>query len=233
MKRSILKLEACTTSGHANTFRTIIKTKHSRMLFLLLEVNYTDCTILDCFYIDRNQSKTGTERYCSKPLKLQTFQFKTNNLLYVIETELDKKFYSMEFVQTEQSAFSIEQYIQFKTENKKYHFLIMVGEGEIYNGLPIRLRTRLKNKFHRSIYVELMYYKEGNGVVQQCYYYDRKYKREDIKITPRQLISCFFPYNHNGILNLINNEICCDFTHMIITNEIDLDSNTMPLCGAV
>lgn len=112
-------------------------------------------------------AKVQNRAYERNRLEIQVrFQFKTNNLLYVIETELDKKFYSMEFVQTEQSAFSIEQYIQFKTENKKYHFLIMVGEGEIYNGLPIRLRTRLKNKLHRSIYVELMYYKEGNGVVQ-------------------------------------------------------------------
>jgi len=109
----------------------------------------------------------------------------------------------------------------------------MVGEGESYNGLPMRLRTRLKNKLHRSIYVELAYYKEKNGVVQQCYYYDRKYKREDSKVTPRQLVSCFFPYSYDGILNLINNEICCDFTHMIITDRIDIDCNTMPLCGAV
>ena len=79
MKKSILKLEACTTNGHANTFRTIIKTKHSRVLFLLLKVNHTDCTILNCFYVDRNQCKTGAERYCSKPLKLQTFQFKTDD----------------------------------------------------------------------------------------------------------------------------------------------------------
>ena len=233
MKKSILKLEACTTNGHANTFRTVIKTKHSRVLFLLLQVNHTDCTILNCFYVDRNQCKTGAERYCSKPLKLQTFQFKTDDLLSVIETELDKKFYGVEFIQTEQSAYSIEQYIQFKTENKKYRFLIMVGEGESYNGLPMRLRTRLKNKLHRSIYVELAYYKEKNGVVQQCYYYDRKYKREDSKVTPRQLVSCFFPYSYDGILNLINNEICCDFTHMIITDRIDIDCNTMPLCGAV
>ena len=34
-------------------------------------------------------------------------------------------------------------------------------------------------------------------------------------------------------INLLNNEICCNFTHMIITNGIDLDSNMTPLCGAV
>lgn len=76
-------------------------------------------------------------------------------------------------------------------------------------------------------------YKNGNGVVQQCYYYDRRYRRQGRQVTPPQLISCFFPYSHQGILNLINHEICCDFTHMIVTDCIDLDSNTTPLCGAI
>lgn len=117
--------------------------------------------------------------------------------------------------------------------NQKYHFLIMVGEGERYNGIPLCIRTRLKNKMHRSIFLALNYYKDGKGVVSQCYYYDRKYKRQDFKITPPQLISCFFPYSQEGILDLLNNEICCDFTHMIVTEGIDIDSDTTPLCGTL
>ena len=106
-------------------------------------------------------------------------------------------------------------------------------DGDSYNGLPTRLRTRLKNKLHRSVYVELAYYKDGKGVVNQCCYYDREYRRQDIKITPPMLISCFFPYTREGILSLLNHEICCDFTHMLVTEGLDLDSNTTPLCGAV
>lgn len=34
-----------------------------------------------------------------------------------------------------------------------------------------------------------------------------------------------------GILNLLNHEICCDFTHMIVTDGIDIHSNDMLLCG--
>ena len=109
----------------------------------------------------------------------------------------------------------------------------MVGEGESYNELPVYLRTRLKNRLHRSIFVGLRYYKDGRGVVEQCYYYDRKYKRQDTRVIPPQLISCFFPYSKEGILNLLNHELCCDFTHMIVTDEVDLDSNTIPLCGAI
>lgn len=235
MKKSILKLEAFTNNSRIKTFRTIFKTQHGRVVFLSLNFNGTNCTILNCFYIDRNQGKIGTDRYKSQPLKLQTFQFQTDNLLSVIETELDKKFYDVEFILTDTANLSLDQYLQLKAESarKKYHFLIMVGDGDYYNGVPVLLRTRLKNKLHRAIFVELSYYKDGNGVVKQCHYYDRKYKRQDVKITPSLLTSCFFPYTHEGILNLLNHEICCDFTHMIVTSGIDLDSNKTPLCGAL
>ena len=52
-------------------------------------------------------------------------------------------------------------------------------------------------------------------------------------VTPPTLVSCFFPYTREGILALVNQEICCDFTHILVTDGIDLDSNTTPLCGAI
>ena len=235
MKKSILKFEAFTSNALANTFRAIIKTQHGRVMYLSLEINDDDCIITDCFYADRNQGRTGAARYGTKPLKLQTFQFPVDSLLSVIEAELDKKFYGVEFIQTDSSELSLDEYLQEKSDeaNKKYRFLIMVGSGDSVDGLPMGLRTRLKNKLHRSIYVELEYYKDGKGVVKRCHYYDRQYKREDVKVTPPQLISCFFPYNHEGILNLLNHELCCDFNHIIVTDGIDLDSNTTPICGAL
>lgn len=235
MKKSILKLEAFTSSSSVNSFRTIIKTKHGRILFLALEFQEATCTITNCFYTDRNQGKTGVDRYQAKPLKLQKFQFSRDRLLSVIEVMLDKKFYGIEYIKNETMNLTLDEYLQTKenTEKFKYRFLIMVGDGELCNGLPARLRTRLKNKLHRAIYIELAYYKDGKGVVQQCCYYDRKYQRQNITITPSMLISCFFPYTHEGILNLLNHEICCDFTHMIITDDINLDSNMTPLCGAI
>jgi len=235
LKRSVLKLETYKTNGYTNTYRTIIKTNHGRVLFLSLKIDDIECTVTDCFYIDRNQNKTGENRYSSKPLKLHTFHFSINDLLSVIEAELDKKFYGVEYIQNENAGLSLDEYLKIKMDraNSKYSFLIMVGDGDNYNGLPTHLLTRLKNKLHRSVFVELEYYKDGNGVVKQCYYYDRKYKRKDIKVTPPLLISCFFPYSRDGILNLLNYEICCDFTHMIITDGIDLYSNTTPICGAL
>lgn len=233
MQRSNLVLEAFGDGGAA--YRTIIKTRHGRILYLSLEIEGPTCTITDCFYTDRNQGRTGTARCSARPKKLQTLQFPTSDLLSVIETELDRKFYGVEYVETGQAALSLDEYLQVKAAGaqRKYRFLILVGDGEHYNGLPKRLCTRLKTKLHRAVYVELAYYKDGQGVVRQCHYYDRRYRQEDRKVTPPQLISCFFPYTQEGILNLLNHEICCDFTHIIVTSGIDLDSNTMPLCGAV
>lgn len=235
MQRSTLILDAYTDANHTDKFRTVIKTQHGRVIYLALLLNGTDCTVTDCFYTDRNQGRSGTDRYRSKPSKLRTLHCHINDLLHVIETELDKKFYDIEFRQTDSTSLTIDKYLQTKSESlhRKYRFLIMIGSGAIHNGLPSCLRTRLKNKLHHSIFIELQYYKDGKGVVNQCYYYDRKYKRQDIKVTPPLLTSCFFPYNQEGILNLLNHEICCDFTHMIVTDGIDLDSNTAPLCGAI
>lgn len=235
MKQSILQLELCACSEHSDTYRTIFKTKHGRVLYLELIAADEHYVITDCFYLDRNQNRSGTARYSVKPRMLQTVKFHKDDLLTVIEKELDKKFYGVYFMDAGQVDLPLDQYLKAKSESvpRKYHFLIMVGEGESYNGLPIFLRTRLKNKLHRSIYIELRYYKDGKGVVEQCCYYDRKYKRQDISITPPHLLGCFFVYSREGILNFLNHEICCDFTHMIVTDGIDIDSSDMPLCGAV
>lgn len=235
MKRSILKLEEVAGNGNPSSYRTIFKTKHGRVVFLALETDGVTCTITSCYYIDRPQGRGGEVHYTSKPKMLKTFCFPTRNLLSVIQTELDKQFYGVEYICTETSSFSDEAFIRAWKDNatRKYRFLVMVGDGEAYQGLPCRLRTRLKNKLHRAIYVELAYYKDGRGVVRQCYYYDRKYKRTDIKVTPPMLISCFFPYTKEGIIDLLNQELCCDFTHILVTEEIDPESNTTPLCGAL
>lgn len=233
MEKSKLKLEKHSVS--ASAFRTIFKNRHGRVIYLSVEVNGSVCNIQDCFYIDRNQGRSGKARYSAKPKKLRTLQFPVENLLSVIAAELDKQFYGVEYVETDQAGLSLDEYLQFHTESghRKYRFMIMVGDGDSINGLPMRLRTRLKSKLHRAVYVELTYYKDGKGAVSQCYYYDRKYRRQGIKITPPMLTSCFFPYTKESILDLLNHEICCDFTHMLVTEGLDLDSNTAPLCGAI
>lgn len=238
MQKSILQLESFAGRSPAGAYRTIIKNQHGRTIFLSLEVNETHCTITDCFYTDRAYGRSGATYKKAKPSKQITNYCPINELLSVIESELDKKFYGMELVQSSTYDMTLDEYLNYHESltRTKYHFLIMEGSGDNINGLPSHIRTRLKNKFHRSIYLELSYYKDGSGVVKQCCYYDRSYLRSDLKVTPPSLISCFFPYTREGILNLVNKEICCNFTHIIITDGtegIDLDSNTTPICGSI
>ena len=234
MKKSILRLERY-NSADPGTYRTIFKNQHGRVLFLALTVQENACAILDCFYLDLNQEKSGEDRRSARPKKLRTVRFPVADLLSVIGNELDKQFYGIEYEESNLENASTEAYIR-KWEclsNCKYRFLVMTGEGELRNGLPVKLRTRLKNKLHRSVYVELEYYKDGKGVVKECFYYDREYRQRKRKVIPPMLLSCFFPYTKEGILNLINQEICCEFTHMLITDDINIDTNTTPLCGSI
>lgn len=238
MQKSILQPEAFAGKSPADAYRTIFKNQHGRTIYLSLEINGTQCTITECFYTDRGGSRSEANHFKARPLKLTTTEFPVNELLNVIETQLDKKFYGMELIQNSTYDMTLDEYLNYHESltRTKYHFLIMEGSGDIINGLPSHLRTRLKNKLHRSIYLELEYYKDGSGVVKQCCYYDRSYLRSDLKVTPPSLISCFFQYTREGILNLVNNEICCNFTHIIFidgTEGIDLDSNTTPICGSI
>ncbi len=57
----------------------------------------------------------------------------TDNLLSVIEAELDKKFYGMKLLQSDQAEYSTDEYIQFKIVgiHKKYNFLIMAPQSGV------------------------------------------------------------------------------------------------------
>ena len=233
MKHSILRLEETTfCQGDLRQCRTVFKTRHGCTLYLALELSGGGCSVVECFYTDRGQ---GCPKRLLEPKMLKTRRFPPDKLLEVIASELDKTFYGVEYIQNDTAGLSLEEYLQRKADeaNRKYRFLILVGEGERVNGLPIRLRTRLKNKMHRAIYLDLAYYKDGLGLVRQCSYYDRRYQQRAVPVTPPTLVSCFFPYAKEEILSLVNQEICCDFTHILVTEGIDLDSNPAPLCGAI
>lgn len=231
MKKSVLQLEPY-ESTVPDTYRAVFKTKHGREVFLSIALQEGMCLVQECFYIDRDN---GNGQHRAKPKKLKSFCFPITDLISVIGTELDKQFYEVQHVKTAMGTESTDSYIQtwrMKT-NRKYKFLIMSGDGEEIGGLPCVLRTRLKNKLHRSVYLEFAWYKEGVGVVKQCRYYDRRYSREGKTVTPPMLHSCFFPYTKAGILNLVNAELYCDFTHILITDELDPEFNKTPLCGSV
>ena len=231
MVRSILKLES--VGGSGKRYRTVFKNQHGRSIYLELLVEGESCQVADCFYTDRNRGKEGAARFSAKPKLLRTLKFDFNDLITVISNELDKRFYGVELVHSADDKLPTEEYLKLKTAPSKMKLLIMAGGGQCVNGIPVLLRTKLKSNLHRSVFIELSYYKDGLGVVNECCYCDRQYRHRETKVTPPTLVSCFFPYTRQGILNLINSEICCDFTHIIVTSDIDVNPDTDALCGAL
>lgn len=160
------------------------------------------------------------------PLRLKTFKCRHDNLLDVLADELDKHFFGIEFSETENNI-SAEEYIKLKNSNKqKYKFLILVNSGDTY-------KTRLKNRIHRSIYLEINR-NDNNGIITDCHYYDRHYKRNNAYITPSGLTSIAFDFSLDNILKIVNNELNCDFTDVIITKDsFEFDDTSLPICGGI
>lgn len=212
-----------------NNYRTVIKTKHGRIIYLELIQKAQNVSIRQCYYIDRIRSG----KYYSAPKKLITKHFHYSDMLKVIANELDRKYYDIDVVLA-LSDLSTKEFIQYKLKeiNKGYKFLIFIGEGELIDGIPSIIRTRFKNRIHRSIYLE-MQYKNSSGLITDCYYYDREY-RERSKVVPETLSTVRFTYNRQTILNIVNNELNTAFTDIIFVHDNSLDiNNKLPLCGYI
>lgn len=149
-----------------------------------------------------------------------------HSLIDVFKNELDKTFFGIEFSDTE-NKLSTEEYIKLKTQVKtKYKFLILVNDNNTY-------KTRLKNRIHRSILLEIV--RNGNkGTIIYCHYSDRTYKRNNAYITPSGLTSITFDFSLYNILKIVNSELNCDFTDVIITQDsFGFNDSPLPICGSI
>ena len=225
MKKQQLILHK-TESGN---YRSVIKTKHGRLIYLEIREGKNSLSVINCFYLDRIRNG----EYYSSPQKLITRDFSFNEMLDVIASELDRKYFGVEI--TDKFAnLTNDEFIelQLKTMQRKYNFLIFVGEGELIDGIPSVIKTRFKNRIHRGIYLE-MQYRNGKGVITDCHYYDRKYTQREIVI-PEMLSTVAFSYNRQAIVNIINNELNTAFTHIIFVTDGSLDiDNEIALCGNI
>lgn len=149
-----------------------------------------------------------------------------HSLIDVFKNELDKTFFRIEFSDTE-NKLSTEEYIKLKTQVKtKYKFLILVNDNNTY-------KTRLKNRIHRSILLEIV--RSGNkGTIIDCHYSDRTYKRNNAYITPSGLTSITFDFSLYNILKIVNSELNCDFSDVIITQDsFGFNDSPLPICGSI
>lgn len=225
MKRQ--KLRLYTTIG--GTLRCVIKNNHGRVIYLELSQEDKIFIVNDCFYIDRKRD----DKYYAAPQKLVTKSFACDKVLDVIAAELDKKYYGIEIDYSNHNL-DTNEFIEKKLKEMKrgYKFLIFIGEGELTNGIPAVIRTRFKNRIHRSIYLE-MQYRNGRGVITDCHYYDRIYK-EKKQVIPETLSTVYFMYTRQAILNIINSELNASFTDIIFVTDgsLSIDKKT-PLCGYI
>ena len=211
-------------------FRAVFKTKHGRLIYLQLHIINQTVTIDKCLYLDRFRKGS----YYAIPQKLTTMQCREDELLSVVATQLDHVFSGIEIIDS-LSELSMDDFIQYKLHEMRggYKFLLFVGSGETVNGLPMKLQTRLANRLHRRIYLEINYHHDSVGVVSDCHYYDRTY-RQRTKVIPQMLTTVFVPFERNSILQMVNRELDCDFTDLVvIDNTIDFEGNSHALCGNI
>lgn len=210
MKRSVLELH----NAGENIYQAFIKNLHGRRMYLKLSIVNGECEILCCFYIDR------TSR--SEPQLLETRRFPLDELITVVARELDKSFGSYEFV--DGPIVPMEDFIQQVTHREKYKILIMLKDGET-------LKTIFRNRFRRSIYLEIDTSGE-KALINVCKYCD--VRGVGVDITPYHLTTIYFHYDKDftNLLNIVNNELEGGFTDVVITEShtIVLDR---PICGSI
>ena len=218
MQRSILKLDKISE----NRYHTVFRNNHGRKIYICLTYKNNGFLITDCYYTDRPE-RNGKK---SVPLKFKTTQCSYDNLLNVLADELDKRFFDIEFSETEKDL-SADEYIKQKNQHKSKHKFLILIEDECI------VKTRLKNRVHRCVYLEIS--RNGNkGIITDCHYYDRHYKRNNAYITPSGLTSITFEFSLDNILRIINDELNCDFTDVIITKDsFGFDNTSLPICGSI
>ena len=225
MNRQSLNLYSC-----GDRLRTVIKTNHGRILYLELQQTEHNMSIRACFYVDRERSgKTP-----AVPKKIKTLRFPSDQLLGVIAQELDRYYYGIRYVEDD-AELSRKDFISQRLAGfrKGYKFLIFVGYGELADGLPQILKTRLSNRIHRRIYLELHYDKDGMGIITDCHYYDRAYRFRS-SVTPPMLSAVYIQYDRSSILGMVNRQLDCDFTDVIIIEDtIHFDTSSAALCGNI
>lgn len=207
IKRSILKLYR----NHDNEFHSIFKNNHGRLIYLAVAINEKDCTINECYYLDRSSY--------SVPKKWKTKSCSINSLLIIIKNELNKDFVDIEFCNI---LISKKQLKNEAINNQKYSILILLKEGNL-------LRTIFKNKFRRSVFLEITL-GVGKLLISKCYYCDKR--GGDKQITPYGLKTIYFDNGIDNILSIVNSELEGGFTDVLITaeNTIELDR---PICGSI
>lgn len=205
------------------TYQSIFTNNHGRKIYLKVYIAGEVISILNCYYIDRPQ--WGSVK--TTPQKQKNKQCRYTDFLNVLAEQLDKRFYGIEFSDNE-LFLRTEEFVSMYLQNRrKLKFLVFFK----YDGT---LKTIIKNRTHRVISLEIKLSK-NQGVISQCFYCDKKYKRQHHYVTPYSLNTISFEYSKKNILKIVNEELNGDFTDVIITEDstLNIDENLIPVCGSI
>lgn len=215
-------MKKCKLSLHKtydDAWQSALTNNHGRKIYLkIAKMDNDNVHILQCFYVDRS--------WRPSPLKQTTQYCKTTELLYVLSKEVDKNFCEIVFDDSKEMLTTAEYIDCWLQNKKKFKFLVLVDDG-------YTLRTRLKNRTHRVIYLEITR-NVNAAVVSYCNYCDRLYKNDKIDVVPSGLRTINFDYSLDATLKFVNDELNCDFTDVIITSDtFGFDKTNLPICGSI
>lgn len=133
-----------------------------------------------------------------------------------IAAELDKTFLEIRFFE---ELLGKEALIEGALEGEKKKILLLLKKDN-------QLRTIFKNKYHRSIYLEITL--DGDrGCISDCHYADER--SENI---PYGLMSICFPFSLKNVLRIVNNELEGGFSDAVVADEYTVALDR-PICGSI
>ena len=205
MKKSVLIM----IKNESGEYQAVFTNRHSRKIYLALSVNEDIFTVQECYYLDRSTKKI--------PKALTFGAFGREDLLNKISRELDKSFSEIRFL--ENSMLTKQKLISSYLSREKKRILLLLKTDS-------QLRTIFKNKYHRSIYLEITLLEE-RALISDCHYADAR--SDEI---PYGLKTIYFPFSMKALLNIVNQELEGGFTDVAITEEYTLVLDC-PICGSI
>ena len=205
MNPSILTL----MKNENGAYHAVFKTNHSRKIYLALSLSGDICMVNECYYLDRSTKKI--------PKALTFGAFGSEDILNKISRELDKTFSEIKFL--ENSILTKEKLISSYLSREKKRILLLLKTDS-------QLRTIFKNKYHRSIYLEITF-SEERALISDCHYADMRSGE-----IPYGLKTIYFRYSMETLLSIVNKELEGGFTDVAITEEYTLVLDC-PICGSI
>ena len=209
MKAKVLSFYKSENDRYISVFRN----NHGRVIYLSIIRIGERIEIAECEYLDRTKAMT--------PTRLVTHNCALDELLDVIREELDRDFVEVEFC--DDVIMTKDYLVSSFLGKRKKKILIMIADGN-------KLATILKNKYHRTILLELTLDDRGAATITQCHYIDKRAKGK--KIPPQGLVSVRFEFSFPKLLEIANYELEGGFTDAIITHAHTLKLDG-PICGAI